>query len=91
MPYYCISAKTGNNIDELFFNVAEMLDKLQSEKSKKLKQTFCEDYQNPPLTIESFTRSQTKEHTVGVKDDEDKQKVGLTDKENKEWKNNCYC
>ena len=51
MPYYCISAKTGNNIDELFFNLAEMLEKLQSEKTKKLKQTFYEDYQNPPLTI----------------------------------------
>jgi len=37
MPYYCISAKTGSNIDELFFNVAEMLDKQEIAKPKKLK------------------------------------------------------
>jgi GTPase SAR1 family protein len=26
MPYYSISAKTGENIDQLFFKIAEMLE-----------------------------------------------------------------
>lgn len=44
MPYYCISAKTGENIDELFYKIAEMLEQQEIEKHKKLKQTYSEEY-----------------------------------------------
>jgi hypothetical protein len=63
MPYYCVSAKTGSNLDGLFYKVTEMLDKQETEKQRKLKQTY-EEYEHPPPTLESFTRSQTKEGTL---------------------------
>lgn len=27
LPYYCISAKTGSNLEDLFYKINEMLDK----------------------------------------------------------------
>ena len=39
MPYYSVSAKTGSNLDGLFYKIAEMLDKQELEKQRKLKQT----------------------------------------------------
>lgn len=75
MPYYAISAKTGQGIDELFFRIAEMLEQQEAEKHRKLKQTYCEDYDNPPTTFESLTRSQTKENAMT---EEEKEKVTLT-------------
>lgn len=71
MPYYCISAKTGENIDELFYKIAEMLEQQEIEKHKKLKQTYSEEYEHPPATIESLTRSETKESTIRVDDNKD--------------------
>lgn len=86
MPYYCISAKTGENIDELFYKIAEMLEQQEIEKHKKLKQTYSEEYEHPPATIESLTRSETKENTV----EDHKDNVALTS--GKEGKSRyCKC
>ena len=68
MPYYAVSAKTGQGIDELFFKIAEMLEQQEAEKHRKLKQTYCEEYENPPATFESLTRSQTKENAMSEED-----------------------
>lgn len=57
MPYFGISAKTGENIEELFYKIAEMLEQQELEKHRKLKQTYSDDYDHPPATIESLTRS----------------------------------
>jgi translation initiation factor IF-2 len=38
MPYFGISAKTGENIEELFYKIAEMLEQQEMEKHRKLKQ-----------------------------------------------------
>ena len=75
MPYYAISAKTGQGIDELFFKIAEMLEQQEAEKHRKLKQTYCEEYDNPPPTFESLTRSQTHQNAIA---EEERQKVTLT-------------
>ncbi len=40
IPYYCVSARTGSNLEELFFKIAEMLEKQEAEKQRKLKQAF---------------------------------------------------
>ena len=67
MPYYCVSAKTGSNLEGLFYKITEMLDKQETEKLKKLKQTFEMEYEHPPQTVESFTRSETKESPLSNK------------------------
>lgn len=51
-----------------------MLEQQEIEKHKKLKQTYSEEYEHPPATIESLTRSETKESTV----DDHKDNVVLT-------------
>lgn len=68
MPYYCISAKTGNNIEELFYKIAEMLDREEREKHKKMKMVYSDEYEHPPATVESLTRSETKQSTLEVKE-----------------------
>jgi putative protein kinase ArgK-like GTPase of G3E family len=75
MPYYAISAKSGQGIDELFFRIAEMLEVQEAEKHRKLKQTYCEEYDHPPATFESLTRSQTKDNAIA---EDDKEKLTLT-------------
>jgi len=40
MPYFCVSAKTGSNLDGMFYKITEMLDKQETDKQKRLKLTF---------------------------------------------------
>lgn len=87
MPYYAISAKTGQGIDELFFKIAEMLEQQEAEKHRKLKQTYCEEYDNPPATFESLTRSQTNQNAIT---EEEKEKVTLTTG-TQHRKHRCQC
>lgn len=72
MPYYCISAKTGHNVEELFYKVAEMLDQQEREKHRKMKASYVDDYEHPPNTVESLTRSQTKHSTLEDKEEAEK-------------------
>lgn len=88
MPYYCVSAKTGSNLEELFYKITEMLDKQQAEKQKKLKHNFSDEYEHPMPTVESLTRNYTKGDNANTEDD--KEKVGLTGGASSErW--NCKC
>ena len=75
MPYYSVSAKTGESIEELFYKIAEMLDKQEREKHKKMKAVYNLEYEHPPSTVESLTRSQTKSSTLDVKEEDDKEKL----------------
>lgn len=88
MPYYAISAKTGQGIDEFFFKIAEMLDQQEAEKHRKLKLTYSEEYDNPPATFESLTRSQTKENAIS---EEEKEKVTLTTGALTSSRRACFC
>ena len=78
MPYYSVSAKLGSNLDGLFYKITEMLDKQETERQKKMKQMVQQDFDNPPPTFQSFTRSETKEGTL--KDEDAKEKIPLKDK-----------
>jgi|LakMenEpi03Aug12_release.lakeMendotaPanAssembly.Ray.scaffolds.fasta_scaffold1569282_1 hypothetical protein len=78
MPYFGISAKTGENIEELFYKIAEMLEQQEMEKHRKLKQTYSDEYDHPPATVESLTRSETKECTIKI--EEEREKVSLVSK-----------
>lgn len=86
MPYFGISSKTGENIEELFYKIAEMLEQQELEKHRKLKQTYSDDYDHPPATIESLTRSETKESTIKIEDE--REKVALV---SKSAAHTCWC
>jgi GTPase SAR1 family protein len=97
MPYYCVSAKTGSNIEELFYKIAELLDRQETDKLKKMKQTYSEDYEQPPATFDSLTRSQT-HHTNQtsqtnhhLKEEEDKEKVVLVGGARRWVPERCQC
>lgn len=43
LPYHSISAKTGDNIETLFFSVVDMINENQMQRMKKLKQKISND------------------------------------------------
>lgn len=53
LPYHSISAKTGDNIETLFFSVVDMINQSQMQRMKKLKQKINNDEEEShtgPLT-----------------------------------------
>ena len=52
LPYHSISAKTGNNIESLFYAVVDMINEHQVAKQKKYKLKDKEDDEShyPPMT-----------------------------------------
>lgn len=43
LPYHSISAKTGDNIDTLFFSVVDMINESQMQRHKKMKMKNNDD------------------------------------------------
>ena len=81
LTYHPISAKTGDNIENLFFNVVDMINENQKIRQKKFKLNEDDQTNNGPMTDKPLKAGQITESA----NQQGEEKVKLTDNTRKRF------